>query len=83
MDALIGQLQQTQTAVAVAGLVLLLLIEHIHPFFDFFQGSIKKKGMHLLANMALGITNAVVTSIFLRRRGCGPPRGLMSIISGS
>jgi sterol desaturase/sphingolipid hydroxylase (fatty acid hydroxylase superfamily) len=64
MDALIGQLQQTQTAVAVAGLVLLLLIEHIHPFFDFFEGSVKKKGMHLLANMALGITNAIVTSVF-------------------
>lgn len=64
MDALIGQLQQTQSIVAVTGLVLLLLIEHIHPFFDFFHGSIKKKGIHLLANMTLGITNALITSVF-------------------
>lgn len=64
MDALISQLQQTQTVIAVCGLILLLLIEHLHPFFDFFEGSVKQKGKHLVANMSLGVVNAAVTAIF-------------------
>ena len=64
MDALIDLLQQTQVAVAFGGLVLLLLVEHLHPFFDFFEGSFRKKGKHLIANMSLGVTNAIITSIF-------------------
>ena len=64
MDALIDLLQQTQTAVAFAGLVVLLFVEHIHPFFDFFDGSLRKKGSHLFANLAIGAVNALVTSVF-------------------
>ena len=56
-------MEQTQVLVAVIGLVVLMIIEQAHPFFDFFRGSIKKKGKHLIANMALGLTNAVIISI--------------------
>lgn len=64
MQALINLMEQTQVLVAVIGLVILLLIEQAHPFFDFFKGSVKEKGKHLLANMALGLTNALIISVF-------------------
>lgn len=64
MQALINLLEQTQVLAAVIGLIVLLMIEQAHPFFDFFKGSIKEKGKHLLANMALGLTNALVISVF-------------------
>lgn len=63
MEALIDLFQKTQVVVAFAGLVILLTVEHIHPFFDFFEGSVRKKGRHLLANMSLGIVNALVISV--------------------
>lgn len=64
MQALINVMEQTQVLAAAAGLVILMLIEQAHPFFDFFKGSIKEKGKHLIANMALGLTNALLISIF-------------------
>ncbi len=64
MQALINLLEQTQVLAAVIGLILLMMIEQAHPFFDFFKGSIKEKGKHLLANMALGLTNALIISVF-------------------
>lgn len=64
MDALIGLLQKTQTAIAVGGLIVLFIIEHLHPFFDFYKGSFRKKGMHVIANLSLGIINALITSAF-------------------
>ncbi|MDZ7715195.1 MAG: sterol desaturase family protein [Balneolaceae bacterium] len=64
MQALINLLEQTQVLAAVIGLILLLLIEQAHPFFDFFRGSVKEKGKHLIANMALGLTNALIISVF-------------------
>lgn len=63
MQALINLLEQTQVLTAVTGLILLMFIEQTHPFFDFFQGSVRKKGKHLLANMALGLSNALIISI--------------------
>ncbi len=64
MQALINLLEQTQVLAAVIGLIVLMMIEQAHPFFDFFKGSIKEKGKHLLANMALGLTNALIISVF-------------------
>lgn len=64
MQALINLLEQTQVLAAVIGLIILLMIEQAHPFFDFFKGSVRKKGRHLVANMALGLTNALVISVF-------------------
>ncbi|MCW9708423.1 sterol desaturase family protein [Fodinibius salsisoli] len=64
MQALINVMEQTQVAAAAIGLILLMLLEQAHPFFDFFKGSIRKKGKHLAANMALGLTNALLISVF-------------------
>lgn len=64
MDAFINLMQKTQSIIALSGLIILLWIEYLHPFFDFFGGSAKEKGKHLLANFSLGITNAIITSVF-------------------
>lgn len=64
MQALINLLEQTQVLAAVVGLVILMMLEQAHPFFDFFKGSIREKGKHLIANMALGLTNALLISVF-------------------
>jgi len=63
MQALINLMEQTQVLAAVIGLVILLVAEQSHPFFDFFRGSIREKGKHLLANMSLGLTNAILISV--------------------
>lgn len=63
MDALISLMEQTQVLVAVIGLVVLLLLEQAHPFFDFFQGSLKKKGAHFIANLSLGFVNALLIAL--------------------
>ncbi len=62
MQALINLMEQSQVLVAVIGLILLMLVEQMHPFFDFFKGSVKEKGKHLIANMALGLSNAIMIS---------------------
>lgn len=64
MQALNELLGQTQVLATAAGLIVLLMIEQAHPFFDFFKGSVREKGKHLMANMALGLTNALVISVF-------------------
>ena len=64
MQALIDLMKQSQVLAAVIGLTLLMLIEQAHPFFDFFKGSLKEKGRHFLANMALGLTNAILITVF-------------------
>lgn len=63
MEALINLLQESQVLAAVIGLVILMAIEHVAPFFNFFEGSVKEKGKHFLANMVLGFSNALVISI--------------------
>jgi len=63
MQALINLMEQTQVLAAVIGLILLMLVEQAHPFFDFFRGSLKEKGKHFFANMALGLTNALLISV--------------------
>ncbi|MDZ7680802.1 MAG: sterol desaturase family protein [Fodinibius sp.] len=63
MQALINLMEQTQVLAAVIGLIILMMVEQVHPFFDFFKGSLREKGKHLLANMALGLTNALLISV--------------------
>lgn len=63
MQALINLMEQSQVLAAVIGLIILMLAEQAHPFFDFFKGSLKEKGKHLIANMALGLTNAIIITV--------------------
>ncbi len=64
MQDLIGSLEQTRIVVSVSGLIILLLIESLHPFFDFFKGSIKKRGLHFFSNITLGAVNAIMNAAF-------------------
>ena len=63
MEDLIEALEQTQVIVAVSGLILLLFFESTHPFFDFFKGSTKQRGVHFFSNLALGALNALINSV--------------------
>lgn len=63
MQELLNLFEQTQVGVAVVGLIILLLVETVHPYFDFYKGSFKKRGVHFAANLALGIVNALLNAI--------------------
>lgn len=63
MQELISSIEQAQVVVAVIGLVILFIAESIHPFFDFFKGSLKERGIHFLANISLGAINATLNAV--------------------
>jgi sterol desaturase/sphingolipid hydroxylase (fatty acid hydroxylase superfamily) len=63
MQELVNAVEQTQVWVAFIGLIILFLIESIHPFFDFFKGSFKNRGKHFLANVSLGVVNALMNAV--------------------
>ncbi|MEM1053934.1 MAG: sterol desaturase family protein [Bacteroidota bacterium] len=55
-------LQTTQALAAFAGLVVLLLLESAHPFFELF-GERRQRGEHFLRNMALGLVNGLIVTV--------------------
>lgn len=63
MQELLSALQQSQVIIAAVGLVILLVAESIHPFFDFFHGSVKERGKHFLRNITLGAVNALMNAL--------------------
>lgn len=63
MSALLDVLQQSQTTLMLAGLVLLMLWETAHPFFDYFRSTPKERGTHALRNLVLGGLNAGLISL--------------------
>lgn len=63
MQELISQLEQTQILVAFSGLVLLFLLETTHPFFEFFKNNGKERIRHSLANLSLGVINAIINAL--------------------
>ncbi|HCD52554.1 MAG TPA: sterol desaturase family protein [Balneolaceae bacterium] len=62
MQELLNALEQTQVIIAFIGLIALTLYESVHPFFDFFEGSLKDRGSHFLRNMSLGLLNAFMNA---------------------
>jgi sterol desaturase/sphingolipid hydroxylase (fatty acid hydroxylase superfamily) len=62
MPTLLHTLQQTQTVVMVAGLLLMLLWETAHPFFDFFRQKPTERGRHAVRNLVMGGLNSVVVA---------------------
>ncbi len=62
MAALLDLLQTTQAGAALAGLVVLLMIEGAHPFFELFRGR-GDRGRHLVRNLALGAVNSVLVAV--------------------
>ncbi len=63
MPALLDTLKQTQTIAMLAGLVILMLWETAHPFFEYFEQAPKERGKHALRNLLLGGINAGLVSI--------------------
>jgi sterol desaturase/sphingolipid hydroxylase (fatty acid hydroxylase superfamily) len=63
MDSLLVHLGQVQTLVMLAALVVLLIWESIHPFFDFFRHDRSERGWHALRNLLLGGLNALLIAI--------------------
>lgn len=63
MPALVDALQQTQTIAMLAGLVILVLWETAHPFFDYFRSDPKARGTHALRNLLLGGFNAALVAV--------------------
>ncbi|NNF59495.1 MAG: sterol desaturase family protein [Rhodothermaceae bacterium] len=51
-----------QPVAAFVGLVVLLLAESAHPFFDLFRER-RERGAHLLRNLALGAFNALIVAV--------------------
>lgn len=91
MPALLDALKQTQTVVMLAGLVILMLWETAHPFFEYFEKAPKERGTHALRNLLLGGINAgLVSTIFVglwgvaalagQQNGIGLLHGLEAVI---
>ena len=64
MQELIPLLTNTQIAVAFLGIVVLSLVENLHPFFDFWRSSKTKRNGHYLKNLSIGLINALVITLF-------------------
>lgn len=63
MPALLDALKEAQTIAMLAGLVVLMLWETAHPFFEYFEKAPKERGTHALRNLLLGGINAGLVSI--------------------
>lgn len=59
-------IEQIQPLAMIAGLVVLLLWEQAHPFFEYFRGRTRERGLHVLRNLVIGGLNAlVVAAVFV------------------
>ena len=58
-----ASLETIQIIIAISGLILLSAAESMHPFFEFFDGSKKKQGIHYLKNLTLGLLNALIVGL--------------------
>lgn len=63
MEDLLESIGQVQVIAAFVGMVVLLLWETAHPFFNLFQRSKKERGVHLVRNLMLGGINAALIAI--------------------
>lgn len=55
--------EQIQPIAMIVGLVLLLLWEQAHPFFEYFRGRTRERGVHVIRNLAIGGLNALLVAI--------------------
>ncbi len=55
------ELQQTQTIAMVIGLVVLYVLESVHPFFSFYRE--RNRSKHALRNLVLGGFNAGIVGL--------------------
>ena len=62
MTSLLATLEATQAGAALAGLVVLLLLEGAHPFFELFRER-SDRGRHAVRNLVLGAVNSVIVAV--------------------
>ena len=63
MESILEALEETQTIVLLTVLILLIMWESIHPFYEYFSGSVKGRGKHAFRNLIMGGINGLVVSI--------------------
>ncbi len=56
------EIEHIQPAAMIAGLVLLLIWEQAHPFFEYFRGRGRERGAHVLRNLVIGGLNALLVA---------------------
>ncbi len=62
MGALLDVLRATQAGAALVGLVVLLLLESAHPFFELFRVR-RDRTRHLARNLVLGAANGLLVAV--------------------
>ncbi|MEO0557509.1 MAG: sterol desaturase family protein [Bacteroidota bacterium] len=62
MTALLNLLETVQVSAALVGLVILLLLEGAHPFFELFRER-RERGRHLVRNLVLGAVNSGLVAV--------------------
>lgn len=90
MNVLINWLVGIQGGAAVVVLAVLLLVEHLHPFFDFFREERKAWSVHLARNLTLALTNTLIVAlvfaglwVFASEWAHSRGIGLMNVLAGS
>ena len=63
MQVIISALGEAQIAAYVVGLVLFMVWESLHPFFDFFRSSPRTRTVHVVKNLVLGAINSLVIAV--------------------
>lgn len=63
MQELLSYFGQLQIILTFTGLMVLFIWESLHPFFNFFNGSFRNRGIHYLKNLAVGVLNALLISV--------------------
>lgn len=64
MQALLSYFEHFQVIITFIGLIVLFTWESLHPFFNFFDGSLRNRGIHYIKNISIGVINALLVSVF-------------------
>lgn len=63
MEPILESLEETQTIVLITVLILIITWESLHPFYEYFKGSVKDRGKHAFRNLLLGGINGLMVSV--------------------
>jgi sterol desaturase/sphingolipid hydroxylase (fatty acid hydroxylase superfamily) len=64
VETVFNLIESRGLAVTLILLVALLCWEGVHPFFGFFRGHGRERGVHALRNLSLGLINSLMISAF-------------------
>lgn len=63
MQELAQSLFQTQILLVLFGIIILSLIENLHPFLDYWRASNTNRNRHYSKNLSIGVINALVITL--------------------